>query len=320
MSQEDLLILDVEAEADERSLEFFVTGSSGFIGTHLVTRLLSSGHVVTGYDLVQPQYAHPNFEFIEGDILDVERLQASIVDPDGIFHLAAQTKVPDSTRDPAYDFRVNAQGTFNVLSCASDARFIYASTSTVYGTASVPTAEAQALRPVSFYGASKAAGELYCCAFNGILGLPTISLRLYNVYGPGNAKGVMYDLIKKLQRDDNTLEILGTGLQKKDYVYIDDVIDAFLLAYAEGIPGEAYNIGSGNAITVNEIVELICEVMRLRPHVYSTGGKSWEGDIESTQADLSLFASLGWEPKVDITAGLQHLYRWIQDQRESARK
>jgi UDP-glucose 4-epimerase len=314
MSLEELLILDAEAEAGERSREFFVTGCSGFIGSHLVTRLLSNGHIVTGYDLVHPQCAHPNFEFIEGDILDLERLQASIVKPDGIFHLAAQTKVPDSTRNPAYDFRVNAQGTFNVLSCASDARFIYASTSTVYGTASVPTTEAHPLRPVSFYGASKAAGELYCSAFNGILGLPAISLRLYNVYGPGNAKGVMYDLIRKLQRDDNTLEILGTGLQKKDYVYIDDVIDAFVLAYDRGIPGESYNIGSGSATTVNEIVELICKLMGLRPDIYRTGGKSWEGDVESTQADLSLFASFGWEPKVDMKTGLQYLYKWIQDQ------
>lgn len=314
MSLEELLILDAEAEAGERSREFFVTGCSGFIGSHLVTRLLSNGHIVTGYDLIHPQDAHPNFEFIEGDILDLERLQASIVKPDGIFHLAAQTKVPDSTRNPAYDFRVNAQGTFNVLSCASDARFIYASTNTVYGTASVPTTEAHPLRPVSFYGASKAAGELYCSAFNGILGLPAISLRLYNVYGPGNAKGVMYDLVRKLQREDNTLEILGTGLQKKDYVYIDDVIDAFVLAYDRGIPGESYNIGSGSATTVNEIVELICKLMGLRPDIYRTGGKSWEGDVESTQADLSLFASFGWEPKVDMKQVLQDLYKWIQDQ------
>jgi UDP-glucose 4-epimerase len=264
--------------------------------------------------LVQPQYAHPNFEFIAGDILDLERIHASIVKPDGIFHLAAQTKVPESTRDPTYDFRVNAQGTFNVLSCASGARFIYASTSTVYGTAPVPTKEDHPLRPVSFYGASKAAGELYCSAFNGIKGLPTISLRLYNVYGPGNAKGVMYDLIRKLQRDGSTLEILGTGFQKKDYVYIDDTIDALILAFDKGIPGEAYNVGSGTATTVNEIAERICALMGLRPDIYRTGGKSWEGDIESTQADVSLLASYGWQPKIDMKTGLQHLYQWIQAQ------
>jgi UDP-glucose 4-epimerase len=312
MALEELLVLDAEAQAHEPSLEFFVTGCSGFIGTHLVKHLLDRGHVVTGYDLVLPAYAHANFDFVQGDILDLERLRASVVKPDGIFHLAAQTTVPDSTRDPSYDFEVNARGTFNVLSCATGAKFVYASTSTVYGTAVTPTTEGHAMRPVSFYGASKAAGELYCSAFNGIFGLPTTSLRLYNVYGPGNAKGVMYDLIKKLQVDGSQLEILGSGLQKKDYVYIDDAIDAFLLAYDKGMPGEAYNIGSGKAITVNEIASLICGMMHLHPNIYYTGGKSWDGDIESTQADISHFASFGWRPRIDIETGLRRLYNWMQ--------
>jgi UDP-glucose 4-epimerase len=122
----------------------------------------------------------------------------------------------------------------------------------------------------------------------------------------------MYDLIKKLQLDRSHLEILGTGLQKKDYVYIDDAIDAFLLAYDKGVPGQAYNIGSGSAITVNEIASLICQMMDLHPEICYTGGKSWEGDIESTQADISHFASFGWQPRIDIETGVQHLYNWIQ--------
>ncbi|HEX7515379.1 MAG TPA: NAD-dependent epimerase/dehydratase family protein [archaeon] len=312
MTLEELLVLDAEVELREPSLEFFVTGCSGFIGTHLVKHLLDEGHLVTGYDLVIPAYTHVNFDFVQGDIIDLERLRASVVKPDGIFHLAAQTKVPDSTQDPSYDFLVNAQGTFNVLSCASEATFVYASTSTVYGIAATPTPEEHAMRPVSFYGASKAAGELYCSAFNGIFGVPTTSLRLFNVYGPGNAKGVMYDLIKKLQLDGSHLEILGSGLQKKDYVYIDDVIDAFLLAYDKGIPGEAYNVGSGRAITVNQIAGSICRILDLHPDMSWTGGKSWEGDIESTQADISCFTSFGWKPKTDLETGLCNLCDWIK--------
>ncbi len=293
-------------------LEFFVTGCSGFIGTHLVARLIERGHRVLGYDLKPPRYSHPHFEFIEGDILDFESLQASIVRPDGIFHLAAQTKVPESTRDPTHDFEVNARGTFNVLACAQNARFVYASTSTVYGSAPTPTAEAHAFHPVSFYGASKAAGELYCFAFNGIYGVPTISLRLYNVYGPGNAKGVMFDLITKLQQNPNELEVLGTGLQTKDYVYIDDAVDAFLLAYYKGSPGSAYNVGSGRSITVNDITARICKIMDLHPTIRYTGGKAWEGDIESTLADISALTALGWKPRVDLEMGLEALYRWMQ--------
>lgn len=312
MALDEILVLDTKARPDRGVLEFFVTGCSGFIGTHLVARLLDEGHIVIGYDLVQPHYSHPNFEFIEGDILDLERLQASVTRPDGIYHLAAQTTVLEATRDPICDFQTNARGTLNVLSCASSSRFIYASTSTVYGAAAIPTTEAHTTHPVSFYGASKAAGEFYCFAFNGMFGLPTISLRLYNVYGPGNAKGVMHDLIAKLQRNSHELEILGTGLQKKDYVYIDDVVDAFLLAYDKGVPGNAYNVGSGNAITVNEIAALICEMMNLHPPIHYTGGKSWEGDIESTLADITAFTALGWEPRIDVKMGLQHLYKWMQ--------
>lgn len=309
---EESLVADKEAPRGGEVLEFFVTGCSGFIGTHLVARLLERGHVVIGYDLKPPRYSHPHFEFIEGDILDLESLQASIVRPDGIFHLAAQTKVPESTRDPAYDFEVNARGTFNVLSCAQNVRFVYASTSTVYGPAPTPTIEAHALHPVSFYGASKAAGELYCFAFNEISRLPTISLRLYNVYGPGNAKGVMFDLITKLQQNPHELEILGTGLQMKDYVYIDDAVDAFLLAYYKGVPGNAYNVGSGSATTVDDIAARICRMMSLHPVVRYTGGKAWEGDIESTLADISAFTALGWKPRVDLETGLQNLYKWMQ--------
>jgi len=294
--------------------EFFVTGCSGFIGTHLVKRLLDMGYMVTGYDLAEPIYSHSNFEFIEGDILDAEKLRACIVAPDGVYHLAAQTTVPGSARDSSYDFEVNARGTFNVLSCAKSTKFIYASTSTVYGIASRPTPETHWLKPISFYGASKAAGELYCHAFFSTFGTPTVMLRLYNVYGPGNAKGVMYDFIRKLERDREKLEILGTGLQEKDYVYIDDAINAFLIAHERGASGEEYNVGSGKAVTVNEIATLLLEMMNLDPQVYYTGGKSWQGDVESTLADISKIRSLGWNPVTELKTGMGGLLEWMECQ------
>ena len=294
--------------------EFFVTGCSGFIGTHLVKRLLDMGYMVTGYDLAEPIYSHSNFEFIEGDILDAEKLRACIVAPDCVYHLAAQTTVPGSTRDSSYDFEVNARGTFNVLSCAKSTKFIYASTSTVYGIAPHPTPETHRLKPISFYGASKAAGELYCHAFFSTFGTPTVMLRLYNVYGPGNAKGVMHDLIRKLERNREMLEILGTGLQEKDYVYIDDAINAFLIAHERGAPGEEYNVGSGMAVTVNEIATLLFDMMNLDPQVCYTGGKSWQGDVESTLADISKIRSLGWDPVTELKTGIQSLLEWMECQ------
>ncbi|MBU2617222.1 MAG: GDP-mannose 4,6-dehydratase, partial [Euryarchaeota archaeon] len=136
--------------------KIMVTGCSGFIGTHLTKRLLERGFRVIGYDLNASLLRDRNFEFIKGDILDVEKLQESMDGCKSVFHLAAQTKVPASTENPFADFKTNAEGTFNVLSVAKehDAKVIYASTSTVYGIAEVPTKELHPLRPISFYGAS----------------------------------------------------------------------------------------------------------------------------------------------------------------------
>jgi len=290
-----------------------VTGCSGFIGTHLTKRLLERGFQVTGYDLNASLLRDRNFKFIKGDILDVEKLQESMDGCKSVFHLAAQTKVPASTENPFADFKTNAEGTFNVLSVAKehDAKVIYASTSTVYGIAEVPTKELHPLRPISFYGASKAAGDMYCFAFNSTFGLDTIVLRIFNAYGPGNAKGVMYDLFKKLERDPTHLEIIGTGLQEKDYIYIDDTVDALMIAYERGASGEAYNVGSGIFTTVNEIAEVIFDILDIRPKVTYTG-KSWKGDVESSLADISKLKNLGWNPKVGIEDGIEKLYEWMQ--------
>jgi len=294
-------------------MKTMVTGCSGFIGTHLVRRLLDDGFHVIGYDINKSSIADPNFEFIQGDILDMEKLQKSMDGCESVFHLAAQTSVPKSTSDPFHDFKTNAEGTFNVLLATKElgAKVIYASTSTVYGLADIPTNESQALKPISFYGASKAAGDLYCFAFHHTSGLDTVILRLYNVYGPGNSKGVMYDLFKKLERNPSHLEVIGTGLQRKDYVYIDDVIDAFLITYEKGASGEAYNVGSGVSMTVNEIVKNILHILQLNPEITYTG-QSWEGDVESALADVSRFKSLGWRPKVGIEDGIRRTYEWLK--------
>lgn len=293
--------------------KMMVTGCSGFIGTHLVRRLLNEGFHVRGYDLNKSSIADPNFEFIQGDILDMEKLRKSMDKYESVFHLAAQTSVPKSTSDPFHDFKTNAEGTFNVLLAAKElgAKVIYTSTSTVYGLVDMPTNESQALKPISFYGASKATGDLYCFAFHHTFDVDTVILRLYNVYGPGNRKGVAYDLFKKLERDPAHLEVIGTGLQKKDYVYIEDTIDALLIAHEKGAPGKAYNIGSGVSTTVNEIVEIILDILQLNPEISYTG-QSWKGDVESAQADISRFKDLGWHPKVSIEDGIRRTYEWLK--------
>ncbi len=293
--------------------KIMVTGCSGFIGTHLVKRLLDSGFQVIGYDLNTSLIRDRNFSLVRGDILDIEKLWDSMKGCKSVFHLAAQTKVPESTKDPLADFKTNSEGTFNVLSVAKehDAKVIYASTSTVYGAAEMPTKESHQLRPVSFYGASKAVGDLYCSTFNSTFDLDTIVLRIFNAYGPGNAKGVMYDLFKKLERDPTHLEIIGTGLQEKDYIYIDDTVEAFMTAYEKGAAGEAYNVGSGVSTTVNEIAEIIFDTLDVYPKKTYTG-ESWIGDVESSLADISKLKKLGWDPEVSIKEGIEKVYKWMQ--------
>lgn len=291
-----------------------ITGCSGFIGTHLVRRLLDEGFQVRGYDLNKSSIACPNFEFVQGNILDMEKLRESMDGCESVFHLAAQTSVPKATKNPFHDFKANAEGTFNVLLAAKElgARVIYTSTSTVYGLADIPTNESQTLKPISFYGASKAAGDLYCFAFYHTFGVDTVILRLYNVYGPGNRKGVMYDLFKKLERDPSHLEVIGTGLQREDYIYIEDTVDVLLVAHEKGASGEAYNVGSGISTTVNEIVKIILDILQLSPEIMYTG-QSWKGDVVSAQADISKFKNLGWSPKVSIEDGIRRTYEWIKD-------
>ncbi|MDD2666738.1 MAG: NAD-dependent epimerase/dehydratase family protein [Methanocellales archaeon] len=293
--------------------KIMVTGCSGFIGTHLAKRLLDSGFQVTGYDLNASSIRDRNFSLVRGDILDIEKLRDSMKGCKSVFHLAAQTKVPESTEDPLSDFKTNSEGTFNVLSVAKEhnAKVIYASTSTVYGAAEMPTKESHPLRPASFYGASKAAGDMYCYVFNSIFDLDTIALRIFNAYGPGNAKGVMYDLFKKLELDPTHLEIIGTGLQEKDYIYIDDTVEAFMTAYERGAPGEAYNVGSGISTTVNEIAEIIFDVLDVCPKTTYTG-ESWIGDVESSLADISKLKKLGWEPEISIKEGIEKVYKWMK--------
>ncbi len=293
--------------------KIMVTGCSGFIGAHLTKRLLESGFQVIGYDLNASSLIDRNFRLVRGDILDIEKLRESMKGCKSVFHLAAQTKVPKSTKNTLLDFKTNAEGTFNVLSAAKEyhAKVIYSSTSTVYGIAETPTKELHPLRPISFYGASKATGDIYCFAFNSTFGLDTIVLRIFNAYGLGNEKGVMYDLFKKLERDPTQLEIIGTGLQEKDYVYIDDTVEAFMIAYEKGVSGEAYNVGSGTSTTVNEIAEIIFDTLSIYPKATYTG-ESWIGDVESSLADVSKLKKLGWKPEFSIKEGIKKLYEWMQ--------
>jgi len=305
-----------------------VTGVAGFIGSHIAERLRSMGLEVVGIDnfangCMENLAALRNdkkFRLVRGDILSPEDLSTACRGADSIFHMAAQPSVAASFHNPMDDFRVNALGTLNVLECARrcDARTVlFASSSTVYGEAKLPTPEEHPLRPISNYGASKAAAEAYCCSYSALYGLRTVSFRYFNIYGPRSRKGVMFDILEKLRQDRRRLEVLGTGRQEKDYLYVDDAVDATLLVAEKGrLRSETYNIGSGVAYTVKELVMSMLGALGLegKTRVVCRGGLSWPGDVQRTRADISKLGKLGFVPKVKLERGMRAFVDWYQSE------
>jgi UDP-glucose 4-epimerase len=312
----------------KKASKVLITGVAGFMGGHLAEKLLAKGFEVVGLDNFSSGPTEnlstvknsKKFSLIKGDILNPSDISKA-KDIDAIFHLAAQSSVPRSTDDPSGDFEINVRGTINVLEHArkEDVKaFIFASSSTVYGEAKVlPTPEDHPMLPISNYGASKAAGEVYCSSYFFLYGIGTVSLRYYNIFGPRCRRGVMFDLMQKLSRDKGRLEVLGTGKQEKDYLYIDDALNATLLVAEKGrLGGEAYNVGSGEAYTVKELTMTLLEMLGLsgRTKIVYKGGLSWPGDVQRTRADISKLGKLGFAPKVELERGMRTFVEWYQSE------
>jgi len=304
-----------------------VTGGAGFIGPHVVDRLIKRGDVVRVFDNLSTgslsniaRYISTGaVELVRGDVRDLAAVKSAADGCELIYHLAAQSSVPKSSEDPRIDMEVNIGGTHSVLMAAREkgAKVVFASSSVVYGrTDKVPTPEDAPLSPYSFYGISKMAAENYCRAYSELFGVPTVILRLFNIYGPGTDKGLMIDLYRKLMRDPGRLEVLGSGNQKKDYLYIDDAVDAFMMA-PEKAPcrGEAYNIGLGESYTVFEVAEMMFRTLGLHNvQLSAKGGASWLGDVELTQPSvIKAELELGWKAKVGIQEGLEATLNWFQE-------
>ena len=299
--------------------EVVVTGGAGFIGSNLCRTLLEQGAKVTAYDNMYSgkmefikDLLDKGLNFVQADIRDPEALEKATKKCDKIFHLAAQTSVPFSMENPQEDCEINVIGTLNVLEAArkADVRVVFASSCAVYGNPEKrPTPETYPTNPIAFYGLSKLLGE-NCCRFHqATYGLEVVRLRIFNVYGP-NCHGVMYDFLKKLQKNPNKLEVLGTGRQSRDFVYISDMVN-FLLKAATSpqAPGEAFNVGTGTTTSVAELADMIIEILELKDvEVSFTGGQAWEGDMDITLADNSKAVNkLEWRPQVSLKQGLKKL-------------
>ena len=285
-------------------MEAVVTGGAGYIGGHLVDRLVELGYRVYVYDdFSSGSYVNERANYAKVDLRHAEGIRF----PKGsvVFHLAANPDVRTSMYDTKEHFERDVVVTFNVLETArkSDVeKVIFASSSTVYGEAEkVPTPEDYPFRPISFYGLFKVVGEEMVDFYARNYGIKGVSLRFANVTGGRVSHGVVIDFVRKLMKNPKELEILGNGKQRKSYLYISDLIDSMLLLN-ERFNGvyDAFNVGNTDWITVDEIAKIVEEEMGLSPkHVYRDfgEGRGWAGDVRFMLLDITKISSLGWRPK-----------------------
>jgi nucleoside-diphosphate-sugar epimerase len=314
-------------------MKALVTGAAGFIGSHLSRRLLREGNQVIGVDSFADFYprwikernladlsANPRFEFHARDILDLD-LEEMLSGVDAVCHLAAQAGVRSSWGE---NFSVyiqnNIQSTQRLLEAAKGKRlgvFLYASSSSVYGlTPSLPMAETNALHPLSPYGVTKLAAEQLCFLYFKSYGVPTVSLRFFTVYGPGQRPDMAFHKFFRAINESRPLEIFGDGEQTRDFTYVDDIIEACLSASRKGIPGEVYNIGGGHRERLNDLLPLIEDVCGSK--IQTKRAERQKGDVLHTFADIQKAGrDLGYSPCTDLGTGLRKEWEWIKALYES---
>jgi nucleoside-diphosphate-sugar epimerase len=306
-------------------MKCLVTGAAGFIGSRLSARLVQEGHQVVALDnltdgSMDNLEGTSDVEFHKSDLRDEEAVIRAADGCEIIFHQAAMRSVPRSMEFPGLTTDVNVRGTLNVLLAAhkNSARVVSASSSSVYGEQTdYPLHEALSPSPQSPYAASKLAGEVYCRTWTKAFGVPTISLRYFNVYGPAQDPSSEYATVMPkfvlacLTGERPTIH--GTGEQARDFTYIDDAIEANLLAAqaSEQAFGLALNIGGGRQPTsVNKLLATIAELTNARPEPIHADPRP--GDVWLTHADISLAErSIGYKPVVDIDDGLTRSVEWF---------
>jgi len=301
-----------------------VTGCAGFIGSHLVDRLLEEGYKVIGIDCFTDYYPkeikvknisnalkNENFKLIKEDILNIDNFP----DVDYVFHLAAQAGVRASWGKNFNTYvRNNIETTQKLLEYYKDKKikkFVYASSSSVYGNVEIPMKEDSALKPISPYGVTKLAGENLCHLYWINYGVPVVSLRYFTVYGERQRPDMAIHKFVKAILNDESVIVYGDGTQTRDYVYVKDVVEATILAAESDFTGEVFNIGGGMRISVNELIKVLEDITEKSAKVVYV--EKQKGDVKDTLADISKAKSkLGWKPKVKIKEGIERFVEWYR--------
>lgn len=291
-----------------------ITGGAGFIGSHLIDRLLKEGRQVRVLDNlsngslrnIESHRENSNFEFINGDVSNATSIRGICNGVDHVYHLAALADIVPSINAPEAYFRSNVNGTFNILQEAKEAnvgRFIYAASSSCYGIPEIyPTDESAEIRPQYPYALTKRMGEELVLHWAQVYDMPTLALRLFNVYGPrartGGTYGAVFGVFLAQLISGKAITIVGDGEQTRDFTFVSDVVDAFIVAANSNISGEAMNVGSRNTYSVNRLVELLGTENTItipkRP-----------GEPDCTWADVSKIERLlGWKSSVSFEEGV----------------
>jgi UDP-glucose 4-epimerase len=309
-------------------MKYLITGGAGFIGSSLSDHLLQNGHAVTVFDnfttgqhcfLDQAQTSE-KFHLVEGDLLDEKTLNQGMVGHDFVFHLAANADVRFGTDHPRRDLEQNTIATYNVLEamrCNGIRKIAFASTGSVYGDASVIPTPEKAPFPVqtSLYAASKLAGEgligAYCEGFD----FQSWIFRFVSILGERYTHGHVFDFYRKLKQDSTRLEVLGNGKQRKSYLYIQDCIDAMLIALEKSEDSvNIFNLGVDGFCEVNDSIGWICNELEVTPVLeYSGGDRGWIGDNPFIFLDTKKIQSLGWNPKFSIQDGVIKTVTYLKE-------
>jgi UDP-glucose 4-epimerase len=305
--------------------QFLVTGGAGFIGSHLVRRLLADGGRVRVIDNLATgkrerlSDLEEKIEFIEGNLADPDISENALDGVDYVLHQAAVPSVQRSVKNPIETNRANVTATLNLLeSCRKHKvrRFVYASSSSAYGdTPVLPKREDMPPNPMSPYALQKFVGERYCQLYFRLYGLETVSLRYFNVFGPSQDPSSEYSAVipkfaTRLSKGD-PIVVYGDGEQSRDFTYIDNVVEANILALrAHRAPGAIINVGCGERVTLNQLIKLLEEILKVRATVDYQPARP--GDVRDSLADINLARDLlGYQPKVGVTEGLRRTVAWF---------
>src|SRR6266852_2752110 len=314
---------------------YLITGDAGFIGSTLARAVLAQGGEVVGFDNFSTG-KHENLDgvldrihFHEADLLDLDALHQACRGVDYVFHEAAIPSVPRSVKDPLGSNQANVNGTLNVLVAARDARVkrvVYAASSSAYGdTPTLPKREDMPPNPISPYAVAKLASEYYMISFYRCYGLETVCLRYFNIFGPRQDptspySGVLAKFIVQMLKGEQPT-IFGDGEQSRDFTYVDNAVEANLLACkaaANEVAGRVFNVATGRRVDLNETFQILKKLNGYPENV--SYGPERAGDVKHSLADLSRAKKhLGYTPKVDFEEGLRRTIDWYRNQERAAR-